>query len=239
MKNSKLYAGKISKLYRSLKRSNAKVAKVEYEDPTSALIYAILSEDMTATAADSAMRKLSRHFVDWNDLRVSRIEEMLDVIGQDNSKTQELATKLSVALQYIFDKYNTVSLSLLAETGKRQAKQAIQSIEGASSFTVNYVMLTSLSGHAMPLTKTMITYLRENQLVYPTADENDIEGFLERQIPASRGYEFYALLRRASEKPARKTKKAAKTSKKTKKVVKPKTKTRKKTKTKKVTKKKK
>jgi hypothetical protein len=72
----------------------------------------------------------------------------------------------------------------------------------------------------------MIEYLRSNQLVHPDADEQQIEGFLAKQISAKEGYEFYALLRRESEvgssKKKRKTKKV--TKKKTK------TKTRKKTK---------
>ncbi len=60
-------------------------------------------------------------------------------------------------------------------------------------------MLTSLHGHAIPLTKKMIEYLRSNQLVHPDADEQQIEGFLARQISAENAYEFYALLRRCSE----------------------------------------
>jgi hypothetical protein len=60
-------------------------------------------------------------------------------------------------------------------------------------------MLTSLQGHAIPLTKKMIEYLKTNKMVHPEADEQDIEGFLARQVSAENAYEFYVLLRRESE----------------------------------------
>ena len=101
-----------------------------------------------------------------------------------------------------------------------------EKIDGVSRFAVDFCCLTSLQGHAIPLTKKMIEYLRSNQLVHPDADEQQIEGFLARQIPAANAYEFYALLRRQSE--SRKEKRKIKTI--------PKTKTKAKTRTKKKTK---
>ncbi len=84
-------------------------------------------------------------------------------------------------------------------------------------------MLTSLKGHAVPLTEKMIEYLKGNELVDPGADEQQIGGFLAKQIPAKNGYEFYALLRHESEVNA--VKKAKKAKKKAKKKVKKKTRT--------------
>ena len=68
----------------------------------------------------------------------------------------------------------------------------------------------------------MIEYLRSNALVHPEADEQEIEGFLARQISAENAYEFYALLRRQSE--ARKAKAKKKTTRETKAKAKKKTK---------------
>ena len=62
-------------------------------------------------------------------------------------------------------------------------------------------MLTSLQGHAIPLTGKMVKYLRSNELVHAEADEQQIEGFLTKQISAKNGCEFYSLLRRESDSP--------------------------------------
>jgi len=199
MKNSKEYSGRLHKLFRSLKRKYPKLQKVIYDEPTDALVYAIVSENMSETVTKSVIKKFADNFVDWNDLRVSSTKEIIEVLEADTPVTRDLASALARALGALFNKYNTVSLKALKKTGKRPAKQALEKIDGTSSFVVNYCMLTSLQGHAIPLTKKMTEFLRSNQLVHPDADEQQIEGFLARQISAENAYEFYALLRRASE----------------------------------------
>ena len=54
MKDSKEYSRKVQKLYRSLKRKYPKPQKVIYEEPLEALVYAIISENMSGKAAQSA-----------------------------------------------------------------------------------------------------------------------------------------------------------------------------------------
>lgn len=213
MKNSKEYSRKVQKLYRSLKRKYGRVQDVTYDEPVEALVCAIVSENITEKAARSAMRRFADYFIDLNDLRVSRPDEIVEVLGSDTPVTRDIALALSRALSAVFDKYNTVSLKAMKRIGKRPAKQALEKMNGVSPFVLNYCMVTSLEGHAIPLTRKMMDYLRSEELVHPGADEEEIEGFLARQISAESGYEFYALLRRASEsyKPKRKTARIAKT----------------------------
>jgi hypothetical protein len=90
MKNSKEYSKKIISLYQSLK--SAKIApeggrKVPtagepvHERILDAVIYGIISEKFTLKETESALKKFSEYFVDWNDLRVSRIEEIAEMFG--------------------------------------------------------------------------------------------------------------------------------------------------------------
>jgi endonuclease III len=222
MKNSKEYSKKVHKLYRSLKRKYSKVQGAIYDEPVEALVYAIISENMSEKVTQSAIKRFSDYFVDSNDLRVSRVEEIIEALGADTSVTRDIASTLIRALRAIFERYNRVSLEAFKKISKRPARQALEKIEGVSRFVVNYCMLTSLQGHAIPLTKKMIEYLRINELVHPEADEQEIEGFLARQISAENAYEFYALLRHRSE--ARRGKGKKKTTRKTKTKAKKKTK---------------
>jgi len=214
MKDSKDYSKKIRGLYRSLKSAHPKVKTAIYERLADALVYSIISENLTEPATAAAIKKVENYFVDWNDLRVSKLEEIVEVLGEDTHITRDTALKLTGALGSVFNEYNRVCLETLKKSGKRPAKQALEKINGTSRFVVNYCMLTSLQGHAIPLTKKMIEYLRDNELVHPEADEQEIEGFLAKRISASNAYEFYALLRRESESPKIKLKK--KTTRKTK-----------------------
>ena len=214
MKNSKEHSKKLNKFYRSLKRKYPKVPKAIYDEPADALVYAIVSENMSETATHSAMRRFADYFIDFNDLRVSRVEEIVEILGEDTAVTRDIAWSLTSALGTVFSKYNTASLEALKRIGKRPAKQALEQMDGTSRFAVDYCMLTSLRGHAIPLTKKMIECLRSNELVHPDADEHQIEGFLARQISAENAYEFYALLRRQSEsRRARRKKKTARETK--------------------------
>ncbi|MFA5251221.1 MAG: hypothetical protein WC454_01375 [Phycisphaerae bacterium] len=199
MKNGKDYSKKVQKLYRSLKHKYPAVQKVTYEEPVDALVYAIVSAELSEPAAQSAINKLAEHFVDWNDLRISRVEEIAEAIGPEVSAARNIASAITAALRTVFSKYNMVSLKALSKMSKRPAKAFLEKIEGVNRFAVDYCMLTSLHGHAIPLTKKMIDYLKSSDLAHAEADEEEIEGFLARQVSSENAYEFYSLLRRESE----------------------------------------
>lgn len=237
MKDSKIYAKKVTKLFATLKKAASKPKEPEYKDPIESVVYAVVSEHTTLAAAKSAIRKINTHFVDFNDLRVSRVEEIVDILSIDKVVAAKIAEQMTTVLNSIFDRYDKVSLEGLFEVGKRQARKELQELNTFSDFVLGYCFLTSLDGHAIPLTETIVEYLRQNKLVYPTAKPSAIEGFLERQISSSEGYLFYHLLRVESEKnvkkPAKKKaakkKKAAAKKKTTKKTAAKKTATKKKT----------
>jgi len=228
MKNSKEYARKIHKLQSSLNRKYPKVQKVAHEEPVDAIVYAIICSRLDNKTTEAAIKKFSEYFVDLNDLRVSRIEEIVEMLGEDTSVAKAVATTITTVLRSIFNTYHKVSLEALKKMGKRPARQVLEKMEGTNRFIVDYCMLTSLQGHAIPLTEGMIEYLKSKELVYPEADEQQIGGFLAKQISARKGYEFYALLRCESEAFKREMKKKMKTASAKKKTAKKKKKTKKK-----------
>ena len=214
MKDSKDYSKKVQKLYRSLSRKYPKVQKIGHEKLIDAIIYAVISAEMSEKQTDSVIRKFTEYFVDWNDLRVSRSEEIVEVLGKDTSATTDIALTINRILTSIFNDYHKLSLESLKKIGKRPAKQALEKIDGISRYMVDYCLLTALGGHAIPLTDRMIKYLRNNEHVNPDADDQQIGGFLAKQISAKNGYEFYALLRHESESAKDKKKTKAKTTRK-------------------------
>ncbi len=213
MKDSKEYSKKVKKLFRSLKTKYGKQEKKVYEEPVDALVYGILSEDVTEEEAQDRLEEFKANFVNWNDLRVSLEQEILEVLGSDSEEAKVTASRLCGVLGGVFKATNTVTLEPLCKQGKRPARSVLEKMPGVSPFVVDYCMMTALGGHAIPLTSRMVTYLRENELVHAEADEQEIEGFLTRLIPANSGYEFYSLLRQESEG-SQTGKKASKTVKK-------------------------
>lgn len=201
MKNSREHAQRLQKFYRALKRAHPKVEPVIHDDPVEAVILGVISERMPHSSCVAAMKGLRAAFINWNDLRVSRVEEIVEAFGNDSPAGRETALRLTASLRAVFDCYHTVSLLPLKKAGKRPARETLEKLQGISRFVINYCMLTSLQAHAIPLTERMIECLRRNGIVDPQADQDDIEGFLTRQVAAKDGFEFYALLRRESESP--------------------------------------
>jgi endonuclease III len=210
MKDSKEYSKKIQKLYRSLKQKPGKHAPVEYEEPVDALVFAIVSENITESQAHAAIKKLKDYFVDWNDLRVANVEEIIEVLGPDIAPARNIAATLVSVLNAVFDKHNMLGLQSLRKLGKRPAKILIEKLSGVTPFVVDYCMLTSMQGHAIPLTPKMIEFLKAEQYIHTEATYEDIEGFLCRLISIKNAFEFYSLLRHECESPKKQAKKTKK-----------------------------
>lgn len=215
MKESKKYSPKILKLFRALKQQGDWGDMPEYSDPVEAVVFALMSEHVADSASGRIYKRMLNHFVDFNDLRVSRPEEILDVLKVDSVLTEQSAHLITQTLNAIYDKYNRVSLEPMLHEGKRQSHKELSEIEGITAFAVSYCFLTALNGHAIPLTPQMLEYLRENKLVHPDATDEEIAGFLERQIGAADAYPFYKLIRSEAEKPSVSLTEKKKTKKKT------------------------
>jgi endonuclease III len=199
MKNGKECANRIGKFVKSFKAAKAHPPK--YKDPVEAMVFGILTEAMPEQKAKSVYSAMQENFVDINDLRVSRLEEISEIVQQDMEAAERITSNLTQSLNYIFREHDTVSLAMLNEMGKRPARKFLEGMPGLSRFVIDYVMLTSLDAHSIPLTKRMQEYLKNTGLVEASSTEDDIEGFLQRQIPASSAYVFYINLRKESEKP--------------------------------------
>lgn len=205
MKDSKIYAKKIVKLYREMKKTHGKTKKVEYEDPIEAIIFGVLCEYQSMPSARSSLRKINRHFVDLNDLRVSRPEELIEVLAIDGEEVKAIAEDMLASLNAIYSKFDGTSLMVLKELGKRQGRKELEDLEKISTFAISYCFLTALDGHAIPVSKSIADYLRVEELVHPKAKAHDIEGFLERQNKSDDAFEFFMLLKAHSDAAAKKT----------------------------------
>lgn len=211
MKDSKKYSPKVTRLFNSLKRNSGTIKIPEFGEPLEAIVYALICEQVPEKTAERIFRHAMKHFVDLNDLRVSRREEILDVFGDKSEGLETSARLIPHVLNAVFEKTDRVSLDTLTQEGKRQAHKELTEIDGITPFAVSYCFLMALGGHAIPLNAKMVSYLHANELVYPNATDAEIAGFLERLIGASDAYTFYMLLRTEAEqaKPVAKTKKKA------------------------------
>jgi endonuclease III len=199
MRNNNQYVQKLKKLFSILKKGDEKPKKTIYQNPVEAIIFAALCENSNESSARSALRKIQSHFVDFNDLRVARIEEIIEVICPDITEPEKCAAKLASILNAIFQKYDCLTLEDLITTGKRSAKETLEKFNGMTAFVSAYVMLTVINAHIIPLTQKMVQYLKTYGAIDPQLETDQITAFVERQVSAANAYAFYAAVRHDSE----------------------------------------
>jgi len=196
MKDSNEYGAQLKKLINRLQRSGGRAVEPEILDVTSELILGCLSESTTENKARAALNKLRNHYVDFNELRVSKSSEVIKVIGKHYQDARPTAERILQVLHQAFTKMHTMDLDSMYQKGKREAKTFFESLEGITPYVVARVMMRGLDGHAFPLHEPMLKMLQAEGAVDPQASAEEVQGFLERQITLARIHKVYALLRR-------------------------------------------
>lgn len=216
MKDSKTYQANLAKFWKPSK-SKENASKPVYENPVDAIVYSAIKERFNESTTAKMVKKIYSHFVDLNDLRVSRQEEIIDILGGSEPEHKEVADTLTVVLNSLFDKNDCLNLDELKLEGKRKIKEELEKLKGMTSFMISYVMLVCFDGHSIPLNKNMIDFFVKNEILDADEPIEKMQGFLERQVPAVCGYDFFCHFLLESEG-GKKTKTKTKTAAKAKKV---------------------
>ena len=190
MKNGTKYAGVLKKAYTKFRQTVSDPLIPEADEPTDRLAIAILGVECGDVAAERAVGRLLGTMVDWNDVRVSKPNEIAQVIGTQVPNAAARCKCLADALQAVFDRENDLSLNRLTSMGRREAKQYMETLEGVDDYGVASVSLWSLGAHAIPVSDRLLAALREARLVHPNASRGEVQAFLERHISAADAKEF-------------------------------------------------
>lgn len=180
------------------------------------LIYAICREGSTTADADAAYDRLRKAFVDWNEVRVSTMQEVADVLRplpQSGPRAGWIIGVLHAVFEmnYSFDLGDMEKKGLkqaakqisryfnakdLEKLGLKQAAKQIERFKQVNDFAVAWVVQRSLGGHAIPLDGPTVRVLQRLG-VLDEVDPDDLEslrGGIEHMIPKARGPEFTELV---------------------------------------------
>jgi endonuclease III len=157
------------------------------------VVYAICREGVPSARADAAYQRLRGDFFDWNEVRVSTIQEVANVFG-DIPDAGDRAKRIVEFLQEHFERTYSFELDDLEKKGLKQAAKQLARYKdkGVSDFVVAWVTQRSLGGHAVPLDEPTLRVLRRLTVI----DEGEIDdleavrGSIEHFVPKAKGYEF-------------------------------------------------
>ncbi len=180
------------------------------------LLFAICREGSTTEDAEAGYARLRKVFVDWNEVRVSTVQEVGDALRSLPNAGPRAGWIIGV-LHAVFEMNYSYDLGDMEKKGLKQAakqvsryfnekdlkshglKQAAKQIsrfKQVNDFAVAWVVQRSLGGHAIPLDGPTFRVLRRLNVIEET-DADDMEsvrGGIEHVIPKTRGPEFTELM---------------------------------------------
>lgn len=194
--NSSESAAPLKRLCNRLKRQYGALADISAGDTTMEMLLACLASRTTESQAHTALNRLKHTFVDLNEMRVARIEDVAEVLGKNFPQAREAAVQMVGLLREIYDLRDSLDLNELIDLGKREAKTFLQNLQRTSEYMVARVMLNSLDAHAFPVDEQLMAMLRSEGLIDEKATPAEVQTFMERQIPARQIKKTFALLTR-------------------------------------------
>jgi endonuclease-3 len=156
------------------------------------LIYASCREGSTTADADAGYARLRKAFIDWNEVRVSTVQEVADVL-RPLSGSGTRAKRIIGLLQEVFEDKYSFDLSELSKKGLKDTARKLRFYkEGVDDFAVAWVTQRSLGGHAIPLDEPTLRVLRRLGVIEEVDPESleTLRGSIEHVIPKTRGPEF-------------------------------------------------
>ncbi|MBQ2555946.1 MAG: hypothetical protein II561_05260 [Thermoguttaceae bacterium] len=125
------------------------------------LVFALLLEDYSLANARSAFAELQRYFIDWNEIRVARAYEIVEVITDSpDSKATIVSERLRRILQWIFDEKYKFDLEEYRAKGSGALLEFLESIPYCTRFMREYVAVFAFGENGVPLDENSLRALR-------------------------------------------------------------------------------
>jgi len=157
------------------------------------LLFACCLEDAHHDAAEEAFAAVVDTFFDWNEVRVSSVTELAEVMG-GLPMPRAAGSRLKRVLQSVFEETYAFDLEEYRKKNLGPTVKWLHGLDGSTNFTVSSVVQSALGGHAIPIDSGVVKALHVVELV----SEKDVKACvvpgLERAIAKAKGIEFGSIL---------------------------------------------
>jgi hypothetical protein len=190
-------ATRIGKLHTLLKKAYKPSLVCENRPLMEHLLYACLLENAPYELADEALARLEQDYFDWNEVRVTTITELAEVLGRLPDSTSA-AIRLKKNLHGLFESSYTFDLEEVKKQNLGKAIQKFEKLPAMTPFVLAYITQHGLGGHAIPLDSAALRFFWLSDIINESELRTGRVTGLERAIPKSKGVEFASLLHQAS-----------------------------------------
>ena len=157
------------------------------------LLFACCLEDAHHDAAEESFAALVHTFFDWNEVRVTSISELSEVMAC-LPDPRAAANRIKRVLHSIFEATFNFDLEDLKKKNLGPTVTWLEKLDGTTSFVVSYTVQAALGGHAIPIDAGTMAVLRVLDLVTEKDAAAGVVPGLERAVAKSKGIEFGSLL---------------------------------------------
>ena len=190
-------AANISKLQTLLKKAYKPIVPVENRPLMEHLLYACLLENAPYELADEALARLEQDYFDWNEVRVTTITELTEVLAR-LPDAAGAAVRLKKNLHGIFESMYTFDLEELRKLNLGKAVQKFERLPAMTPFVLAYITQHGLGGHAIPLDSAALRLFWLCDVINEKELKSGKVTGLERAIPKNKGIDFSSLLHQAA-----------------------------------------
>ena len=113
MKNASEYAKRLKKLITHLRKTVEVPKEHDLLPPLEQLVISYMNWETTRKQGETAYNRLMKAVIDYNDLRVSSPEEIVEILGSKYARSSERAYRLRLTLQDIYVREHRMDLSSL------------------------------------------------------------------------------------------------------------------------------
>ena len=183
----------LNKVQKVLKKHYQTVAPDPNRSVFEQLVFACCLENAHYDRAEEAFAALEHNFFDWNEIRVTTIRELSEVMAC-LPDPPAAANRVKRVLQSVFESTYSYDLEEFRKKNLGPAVELLRKIDGTTNFTVAYATQVALGGHAIPVDEGVLDALCVVGLVTEKDLEAGAVAGLERAIAKSKGLEFASQL---------------------------------------------
>lgn len=182
-----------SKLHKVLKKHYKPVVPSGERPVLEHLLFACCLEDAHYDVAEEAFAALEEQFYDWNEVRVSTVRELAEVMAR-LPNPPAAANRVRSVLQHVFESTYAFDLEGLRKKNLGPATDRLKKINGVSPFGTAYVVQAALGGHAIAVGSGELRAMHVLDFISDKDLEKHQAPGMERAIAKSKGQEFSSLL---------------------------------------------
>lgn len=186
-------AALITKVIKVVKKHYKPVEAPRERNVLEHLVFASCVENSLHEDADKVVAALTTDYFDWNEVRVSSIRELAEVMKPLND-AEEAAMRLKRVLQSVFETQYSFDLEPFKKQNLGATIKIMEKFHGTTPFTIAYVTQHGLGGHSIPINQGLLEAMRVVGVVSDAeAAKGGVPG-LERAVPKTKGSEIGSLL---------------------------------------------